>query len=580
MSRRLIGLAATLWLLLSWGVCFAGDVPKVETQAFPSHDSAKRIAGHLVRADFVRRQGEFRTIGTGELRRFQLPPYGSGKYLNAEADLRHIPLGTYCVFFLHPDADGNFTRLATLRDQFTLDAEQQATYRIDEIDQKNGWLHLSKRSADASASSHHKARVTEATQVWKGAQQISLSELAVGDELLLNLMHRDEQSLGIAIEIYLGHQAQTLATKGQQERFAEFLELRGVPGWVEKTSGQEVTVSLFSGDPPTFAERLGGKLKATAGAKLCVASLELRTYQPPVDKEYATIMSVESVPTDNFGSSGYRVTFRVQHMLEGFRRGRIVRVFLSGWSLQDQPFGESLMGYGFPRVPHEELIELPPKEYPMNFPFRTDYGNRDLPWYQLQPGIKPPPWSEHKVRGELLRIDAETQTAQFRPEGSEEVVRLTLLESGAKCFREGKAVDLDELTPGERYHVSLYQDDKGKFTIASLIRDEFSYLVQNQTALRLTGIYPERNEIHVAHQFPKVTYRRADPKQRADFGRRILRYTDETHIWQGDSALSISDLAEGDLLRVNLSGERPHSPSHCTAIWRIDPEAWDKIIIR
>ncbi len=88
-------------------------------------------------------------------------------------------------------------------------------------------------------------------------------------------------------------------------------------------------------------------------------------------------------------------------MLEGFRRGRVVRVFGPGWPIKDQFYGESLMGYGYARLQTAEIVELTPKEYPAQFPFRTDYGNEHLPWYQLQPGqaaaaASPSTWSSAK----------------------------------------------------------------------------------------------------------------------------------------------------------------------------------------
>ena len=52
--------------------------------------------------------------------------------------------------------------------------------------------------------------------------------------------------------------------------------------------------------------------------------------------------------------------------------------------MKDQFYGESLMGYGYARQRDMELVELAPKEYPTQFPFRTDYGNEHLPWYQVQ----------------------------------------------------------------------------------------------------------------------------------------------------------------------------------------------------
>src|SRR5271155_5376810 len=62
---------------------------------FPPHHSDHRVGGELVAADFIHRSGTFRVNRTGELVDFTMPPYGTVGYLNAEADLRDVPLGTY-----------------------------------------------------------------------------------------------------------------------------------------------------------------------------------------------------------------------------------------------------------------------------------------------------------------------------------------------------------------------------------------------------------------------------------------------------------------------------------------------------
>ncbi|MDB6117675.1 MAG: hypothetical protein JWO08_1456, partial [Verrucomicrobiaceae bacterium] len=92
---------------------------------FPPHHSDRRISGEFVSADFVHRTGQFRMSKTGELVDFTMPPYGAINYLNAQADLRDVPLGTFFLFFLNQDSSGGFTRLATMQDQFTMDMGAQ-----------------------------------------------------------------------------------------------------------------------------------------------------------------------------------------------------------------------------------------------------------------------------------------------------------------------------------------------------------------------------------------------------------------------------------------------------------------------
>src|SRR3954464_12611673 len=100
---------------------------------FPPHHSDRRISGELVAADFIHRPGQFRSSKTGELVEFSMPPYGAVNYLNAEADLRDVPLGTFFLFFLNQGKQGGFTRLATMQDQFTMDASHSFTSRLDEL---------------------------------------------------------------------------------------------------------------------------------------------------------------------------------------------------------------------------------------------------------------------------------------------------------------------------------------------------------------------------------------------------------------------------------------------------------------
>lgn len=183
----------------------------------------------------------------------------------------------------------------------------------------------------------------------------------------------------------------------QQKKFREFTEKRGVAGWITKTEAKTVTVALFSGDPAFYESAYGQLLAKGKETKLCVANDELRTRNPGVDGERGSILDVQKLPTDRFGCSGYQITVSVSNMLEGFRRGRVVRIFLQGWKVQDQFYGESLMGYGFGRMQNQELVENVAKEYPEQFPFRTNYSNAQMPWYQLKDGVKPPPFAEHVV---------------------------------------------------------------------------------------------------------------------------------------------------------------------------------------
>ena len=102
---------------------------QIKPGEFPPHHSEHRIGGTLREADFIHRCGQFQTDGTQELVNFRLPPFGSVMHLNAEADLRDVPLGTHCSSFSTRTTLGaSSSRLHARR--LHLLASQGLTYRL------------------------------------------------------------------------------------------------------------------------------------------------------------------------------------------------------------------------------------------------------------------------------------------------------------------------------------------------------------------------------------------------------------------------------------------------------------------
>lgn len=343
----------------------------------------------------------------------------------------------------------------------------------------------------------------------------------------------------------------------QQKKFRDFTERRGVAGWITHTEGKRVTVQLFSADPVFFESAYGDLIAKGKSTRTCVANDELRTWNPPVDGENGSIQELNRRPADGFGFSGYEITVSVSNMLEGFRKGRVVRVFLQGWKAQDPFYGESLMGYGFGRMQNTELLENVAKEYPDQFPFRTDFGNAHLPWYQLKEDVKPPPFSEHLICGELV-----SQT-QFLSERTGEKVTFTLTSKPA-IKHLGKDVGLADLPLNQRYRFHCFQDAQGRFTRVTLISDDFSHQVANFTTARITAIQGQR--LHLAWMLPLVKDYNGDMQRPEPFGHSVLVVTEDTKIWKADQPLKYGDLKIGDELRFNVSTELPGRPSQAVAM--------------
>ncbi|MBN8417876.1 MAG: hypothetical protein J0L73_03030 [Verrucomicrobia bacterium] len=390
--------------------------------------------------------------------------------------------------------------------------------------------------------------------------EADLREVPLGTKMDFLMLPDEEGQLTRLVTTDDGQPADAAHLK----KFREFTEKRGIAGWIDKTEGNMVTVTFFSADPAAFQEAYKELLVAGKEARLCVANDELRTWNPGVDGERGTITEVNKVPTEYFGSSGVQVTLKVSNMLEGFRRGRVVRVFLAGWKAQDQFYGESLMGYGFGRMLNQELVENVAKEYPEQFPFRTDFSNAHLPWYQLKDEVKPPPFSEHVVCGELVEADAKTGSGRFIAELTGEEVNFTLIKRHTLKYL-GADPQFAQLPTGQRYHFHLYQDAKGAFTRVSFISDDFSHASANASTARVTAI--QGDQIHVGWQLPLVKDYNGDMQRAPDIASCILRVNDATRVWKADQQVKLADLKVGDVLLFNRTAELPGKRSHCTDLW-------------
>ncbi|MGC3967964.1 MAG: hypothetical protein QM775_11520 [Pirellulales bacterium] len=419
--------------------------------------------------------------------------------------------------------------------------------------------------------------------------EVDLREIPLG--ALLNFACRDKPT-GLSVRPGLIFDSimnppfadKSIAEK-QRQKFAEFTKARGIAGRILSTDASSLTIELFTGDVANFKKQWLPEFTVGKDCKVCVANDELRTWNPPVDGERGTITQLDVVTPEEPGHSGVRLTFKVTNMLEGFRRGRIVRVFGPGWKVQDQPYGESLMGYGFGRLLNQELVYNVAKEFPEQFPFRTDYGNEHLPWYKLTPEnlagtADLPPFAEHVVYGSLVEVDAAQGRGKFLTERTGEPVEFTLLKKHV-LKSVGKSPRFAELPLHQRYRFHTYQDAAGKFTVVGTIQDDYSYLSGNYETYRITEVVAQPQDgkpgrLYAARQIPKVKDYNGDMQRPADFGALELLYDTSTKVTRDGVPATLADLQIGGMLLVNRSAELPGKPSLCTEIWLGDDD--DKLL--
>ncbi len=73
---------------------------------------------------------------------------------------------------------------------------------------------------------------------------------------------------------------------------------------------------------------------------------------------------------------------------------------------------------------------------------------------------------------------------------------------------------------------------------------------------RVEALKLDEGKLHVARQIPEVKNYNGDMERPPDIGRDELLVSAETRVWKGEKPAKLTDLALGDALLVNLTGEQ------------------------
>jgi len=322
---------------------------------FPPEGSAHAIAGELVALDHINRTGILRQDRTDAISRshwdeplpFTMLSFGSLGFHGAPAELRDIPIGTHLhgQFYFEEkagkDGKGAFTKAIRLEDDFSFFARQQRVWRVDAVDLEKGVLTVTGVNGDGKQADAKPTAfvVNAATRVWKGRAIGSLTDLAAGQSILLDLTLCTLKGPGRCTEIWLDAESREAAAAHQLEVHRQFQREHGLPGWVEVVDNQQgiITMTLFAGFDPKLVE----DFPVNAAVSSAVAGDSLRTYDQGSDRMRGDVLELQTVPAGP-GDSGVRIKFKTVTLLEGHRPKRILRLFSGKWKADDIPKEERL----------------------------------------------------------------------------------------------------------------------------------------------------------------------------------------------------------------------------------------------
>ena len=379
---------ATFFLIAACAIALdsraAEPVIATDTEFPPRDGGATYIAGELTFVDHVNRVGTLRPDRTdSQPKAFQdLPlhfvmlPYGSIRYHGAQAELRDIPIGTHLHgwFYLGPDGlqeakppgyprkpkqsdKSSFNRVFSFEDDFSFYQGQGAAWKIRSIDKEQQTLSAERVNRVRSETQQGMVRgltglqtfpFDSATRVWKGRQIATLDDdyLKPGQEVQLNLTWATLFGPGRCIDIWLDEESREVAAEVQRQRHIKFHHRRGVAARVDHVEHEEaegrgnaggtITMTIYGG----VDQELIDSFKEKSSLTIYTAEPSLRSYEG--DGKIAAKTEIIRTKNPPPGSSGVQLRVYAYELLEGFRPGRTVRLYASGWKEQVKPREERL----------------------------------------------------------------------------------------------------------------------------------------------------------------------------------------------------------------------------------------------
>ena len=378
----------------------ANEPFRPEAGKFPPLDKAYAYRGELVFVDHANRRGSLRVQSNGTFYRnsphpVAMLPYGVIRYHGAPADLRNIPLGTVVRVhaFLPPDPEhsavpvlpvnnrefgkgyqGTGTEPAEnhvllLEDEPSFALRVGKVWKILQVEVKgDGGTIVAKflPKGDVAGDAPEEAMTFDAaTRVWRGKECLGIDELIAagvwpsegkrsldGQEVMLGITWNPTPGSVFTrfhiSDIWLDEGALGRAARRQAEKHKAFIRSRWMPAWVDaveygKFGRATVTATLFGGmDPSLYSDFQSGDQAVMNASENTLKHIG-GNYGPAHMASKGPILEVTRDSEDPpLGSSGVRIRFETDLIIEGIRPGRVVRVRPGAWPELNVPREEYL----------------------------------------------------------------------------------------------------------------------------------------------------------------------------------------------------------------------------------------------
>ncbi len=352
--------------------------------AFPVAKAGRPFAGELILVEHVTRRGILRLDRDGTINKyfwdlphhFQMLPYAAINLHGAPANLEDLPLGTHLhgIFYLGPEGDfqvkppetgydagkmanpdlrsivSQYSRVLTLEDDFsyhqkrgegwkiTAFAADESNVTVERVMLENG---SALKDAKDGIKSTQVLHFDPGTRAWKGREIAALEDLAIGQIVQLNVtwatLYGATKEDGLCRDIWIDAASREAAVQQQRQIYVSQQKRLGFPGIIVKTEsipGQGASGHITVALPAGIDADLMDAIKPKVGLDLWPVEASLRNWGSYGSGGVEEVTHIENPPA---GHSGVQIKLRFYEMLEGFRAGRTVRIFLRSPNNKGRP---------------------------------------------------------------------------------------------------------------------------------------------------------------------------------------------------------------------------------------------------
>jgi hypothetical protein len=227
----------------------------------PNHQQMRRIWGELISLDLKTRTGKFRKEGTDEVMSFTVLPYAELYHHATFGDLQDFRPGLRAIFRLHQNDAGEWTWLTYISPEIRFLYGHGEYYFVDKIDPAKGELDCHD-SNPTSGFFREKGILIETdanTRYWKNGEPAKFSDIQLGDKLRTITHGIGKGKVHLCWDVFLDDASLKKFIDEQNALEAKRLKGEGLPGYIDKVTGNEVSLTLFQEGGVEFDQLKPGK---------------------------------------------------------------------------------------------------------------------------------------------------------------------------------------------------------------------------------------------------------------------------------------------------------------------------------